>query len=394
MESDQSDTSVRDLGDESLDNEPDDDDLSNRQNDSLPTSVLILPLEDAVDDGHIDRYDMLDDVDEVFSLSEKMVHYVGGHIMRQHWTACKAVLVFQAGANVCKLATMTKEKRAEATLEAYKAAIAGLDTTHFCADAISFFLSEFRDKTKAMNGVSVYRSFQGTRAAIRNQVLPIFPTNFNSLKSGRGFHESVNAAITKEYRKTLLTRKVNPMTKEEAEQDTPPMFWEYKNKPWYYSLATKIFRRHLQLAPNVKDVAGDPANAPVSKAAQKRLAQFKSSSTVSKRSGTKSDLSSVIDVDAECAKRQKVKRKEAETATAAMNTNLSIRMGQMQELNLSLNFLDRMRTIIGEDEYAARAKRLMSCLPDPETFRTEVINLEAPIKSEPTEDNMEEQDNE
>jgi len=128
-----------------------------------------------------------------------------------------------------------------------------------------------------MNGVSVYRSFQGTRAAIRNQVLPIFPTNFNSLKSGRGFHESVNAAITKEYRKTLLTRKVNPMTKEEAEQDTPPMFWEYKNKPWYYSLATKIFRRHLQLAPNVKDVAGDPANAPVLKAAQKRLAQFKSS---------------------------------------------------------------------------------------------------------------------
>ena len=170
------------------------------------------------------------------------------------------------------------------------------------------------------------------------------------------------------------------------------MFWEYKNKPWYYSLATKIFRRHLQLAPNVKDVVGDPANAPVSKAAQKRLAQFKSSSTVSKRSGTKSDLSSVIDVDAECAKRQKVQRKEAETA--AMNTNLSIRMGQVQELNLSLNFLDRMRTIIGEDEYAARAKRLMSCLPSPETFRTEVINLEEPIKSEPTEDNMEEQDNE
>jgi hypothetical protein len=111
MESDQSDTSVRDLGDESLDNEPDDDDLSNRQNDSLPTSGLILPLEDAVDDGHIDRYDMLDDVDEVFSLSEKMVHYVGGHIMRQHWTAYKAVLVFQAGANVCKLATMTKEEK-------------------------------------------------------------------------------------------------------------------------------------------------------------------------------------------------------------------------------------------------------------------------------------------
>jgi hypothetical protein len=106
------------------------------------------------------------------------------------------------------------------------------------------------------------------------------------------------------------------------------------------------------------------------------------------------DLSSVIDVDAECAKRQKVKRKEAETVTAAMNTNLSIRMGQMQELNLSLNFLDCMRTIIGEDEYAARAKRLMSCLPDPETFRTVVINLKAPIKSEPTEDNMEEQDNE
>ena len=76
-----------------------------------------------------------------------------------------------------------------------------------------------------------------------------------------------------------------------------------------------------------------------------------------------------------------------------MNTNLTICMGQMQELHESLNFLDHICLVIGDEEYAARAKRLMSCLPpDPETYKTEVVNTKiATIKSEPAE---EEKDNE
>ncbi len=31
--------------------------------------------------------------DDDFTLSEKMVHYLGGHVVPEHWTACKATLV-------------------------------------------------------------------------------------------------------------------------------------------------------------------------------------------------------------------------------------------------------------------------------------------------------------
>ena len=109
---------------------------------------------------------------------------------------------------------------------------------------------------------------------------------------------------------------------------------------------------------------------------------------------SKSDLSSIINVDSELEKREKNKRKDTSVATALMTTNLTIRMAQMQELNLSLIFLDRMRMLIGDDEYTSRAKKLMSCLPDPETFKMEVVNSNvATIKSEPAgEDQNEEQE--
>ena len=82
--------------------------------------------------------------------------------------------------------------------------------------------------------------------------------------------------------------------------------------------------------------------------------------------------------------------------TAVMNTNLTICMGQMQELKESLNFLDHICLVIGDEEYAAaRAKRLMSCLLDPETYKTEVVNTKiATIKSEPEEEKDNEHDKE
>ena len=247
-----------------------------------------------------------------------------------------------------------------------------------------------------MNGSSVWRSYQGCRREIRNVILPLFPANFNSMKSGRGFHESINAVMTKEYRKELTTRAKEPMTKADADQETAPMYWIYKTNPWYFTLATKIYRRHMQVAPNVNDVASDAINVPLSRAAQMRQAQLQTHPRHGNRGGSKSDVSSsVIDVDAETEKRQKNKRKEASVATAVMNTNLTIRMGQMQELNESLNFLDRIRLVIGDEEYAARAKRLMSCLPDPETYKTEVVNTKiATIKSEPEEEKDNECDEE
>ena len=163
--------------------------------DTAPASVLAVRAVDAPDNEHINNYDMLNDVDDDYTLSEKMVHYVGGHIMPEHWRVCNAVLVFHAGAGVSKLATMTMEKRNEMTLEAFNLAmqhIATLDTTHFCPKGIAFFRHTFRNKTKPMNGSSVWRSDQRCRKEIRNVILPLFPADFNSMKSGRVFHESIN----------------------------------------------------------------------------------------------------------------------------------------------------------------------------------------------------------
>ena len=63
-------------------------------------------------------------------------------------------------------------------------------------------------------------------------------------------------------------------------------------------------------------------------------------------------------------------------------------MGQMQGLKESMNSLDRMRAIIGEEDYQNRAKNLMAFLPDPKTYTTKVTSSEelmAENKKEPCE---------
>ena len=332
---------------------------------------LRIPADDTdIDCEHIDNYDMLDSVDDEYTLSEKMVHYVGGRVLQEHWIACKATLVFHAGSVTNKLAPTTKIGREHATLNAYNNAIAALDISHFNPNAIRYFRNAFRGDN-SMTGKDLYRYFNDSRKVMRSLILPLFPADFNVMKSGKGFHESVNAALTKMYRKELTTRSKDRMTKEEADNELPPMFWEYKKKPWYFALAVKVFRRDMHLAPNINDVADDPANKPVGRNELKRTGHYKSHGK--KRCSSYSDLSvEVIDIHADEEKEQKKKRKDASVATAVMNTNLTIRMGQMQELKESMNFLDRMRSIIGDEEYATRAIRLMSCLPDPETYTTEV----------------------
>jgi hypothetical protein len=68
---------------------------------------------------------------------------------------------------------------------------------------------------------------------------------------------------------------------------------------------------------------------------------------------------------------------ESESATVAtgrMKTNLAIRMGQKQKLKESLNFLERMRPLIGAKEFANKSIALMTCLPNPETYMQEVTS--------------------
>ena len=75
------------------------------------------------------------------------------------------------------------------------------------------------------------------------------------MKSGKGFHESCNAVFVSAYRKELMRTK--HMSKDEADQELPPHFWEYRKNPWFLTLAVKVFRRDPQLAPNVADVMTD-----------------------------------------------------------------------------------------------------------------------------------------
>ena len=58
----------------------------------------------------LDNYDLEENLDDdQYTLSDKIVHYVGGQIFPvQHWNAVKIVLVFKAGCEVAAMHTMTK----------------------------------------------------------------------------------------------------------------------------------------------------------------------------------------------------------------------------------------------------------------------------------------------
>jgi hypothetical protein len=75
---------------------------------------LVIPgITETGNSDFVDNYDMVDGSnDDEYTLSEKMVHYVGGHVMPEHWVACKAVLVFHAGYTTSsKLPVMTKSSK-------------------------------------------------------------------------------------------------------------------------------------------------------------------------------------------------------------------------------------------------------------------------------------------
>ena len=230
------------------------------------------------DEEFVDNYEMLNDNNDQYTLSEKLVHHCSSAILPIHWTAFKAVLAFHAGSGVSKLKTTTKKNKEAACLELYYNTLELLDPDHFDkAAARDFFCHSFQKKDEPMPAHSLYQYYHDSRAKIQNQVLPYFPRNLVTMKSGRDFHESCNEVYIKAFCQEMSSSRLKngtlKYTKEEIDDTFPPQHWEFTKSPWYFGLLIKNFRRDPQLALHVADVMTDSSNLPVSRAAMRRQKQ-------------------------------------------------------------------------------------------------------------------------
>ena len=315
-----------------------------------------------------------------FTLSEKMVHYLGGHVVPEHWTACKATLVFFAGSRTSKLTVMNKVGKEAACLETYLAAIGELDPSHFCPQSKAFFSNSFRKKDEPISAETLYRYYLDLRNKMRSLIIPLFPPTFASMKSGRGFHESCNDVFVKAFRKDLLRSKKGTMTEAEADAELPPYLWEFKKAPWFLSLAVKVFCRDPQLAPDVADVMMDKENLPISRAALLRIKQEKAAvSVIAGRRNRNGYAGGSVSTTASADDHEsiKIKRKVAwakvHTARAmTVQSNLAKRLGQLSELEKAINLLERIRPVIGEAQYKAKVAVVAASFPNFATFDSEV----------------------
>jgi hypothetical protein len=156
-------------------------------NDYLP------PLDDSggtlTGQDFLDNYDLDAEGGDEYTLSQKMAHYCGGAITQDHWPACKAVLCFHAGTATSKLSTMTKVLKEAAMLgELYLSSINRLDPLVFCDGSCAFFKRSFRKKEEPVSPEHLHRYFLDSRCTMRNVIIPVFPKDLVSMKSGRGFH--------------------------------------------------------------------------------------------------------------------------------------------------------------------------------------------------------------
>ncbi len=107
-----------------------------------------------------------------------------------------------------------------------------LDRNFFCAEARSFFSLSFRKKDEAMTPEALYRYYMDSCSKMRSCIIPLLPSDFNKMKSGKGFHDTCNDAFVQQYRNEIIKVKKgcgNAMTQEEADHELPPPYWEYKN---------------------------------------------------------------------------------------------------------------------------------------------------------------------
>jgi hypothetical protein len=381
-----------------------------RDDSNLPPPIqtgVIIPVPAGTSDNHddfIDNYDLDAEGGDDYTLGQKMVHYCGGHISSEHLIACKAVLVFHAGAATSKLNSMTKVVKESAMLALYTASIAALDEVHFGDSARKFFSRSFRKKDEPMTAESLYRYYLDSRLKMRNVLLPLFPKNLVTMKSGKGFHDSCNDVFVAAYRAEMskVKRGVGlKYTQEEVDGMLPPHLWEFSKAPWYFGLAMKIFRRDPQLAPNVAEVLTDIANLPISRAEMKRKKQEATAALYSSNSKKKNKANSfgtpatpnwndnvsvaanAVSVSASAAMIEHNKKvlwaKVLASKAQAENTNIAKRMGKMEELEKAMALLEKMRPVIGEEIYAAKVQCVLAAFPVFASFDAcvDIIDVEA-----------------
>jgi hypothetical protein len=124
--------------------------------------AIVFPADDAAgmgdnnDEDFIVNYDMLNLVNNEYTLSEKMVHCVGGHVLPENGMACKATLVFHDRATVCQMKPTTKARRHDATLVEYNDS--AIDKTHFSPDIICYSRhSSFKGKSMVITALTLQR---------------------------------------------------------------------------------------------------------------------------------------------------------------------------------------------------------------------------------------------
>ena len=328
-----------------------------------------LPTE-ATESNLADNYDMDGSNSDDYTLSDKMVHFCGGHVTREHWAACKVCIIFMAGCLVTRMSTSSKEVMESNALECYCEVIAELDQMHFDENARAFFLAAFRKNDGAMTGHSVYRYYQDSRNKMRSIVVPLLPASFMTMKSGRGFHDTCNNIIVEQFRKELVkgTKNVPAVSRECADQMTPPMFWEYQTLPWRFLLCVKIFRRHPHLAPDVPKVLADVSNKTESRAIVKHKAQV-AKYKKRKNAAIKKEVGVVSTAENAAAKnkneKQQVWAKVHMAKAMEESSNVQRKLGEIEAHEKNLNLLDRLRDVIGEEVYLARVRSLFATIAEP-----------------------------
>jgi hypothetical protein len=356
----------------------------------VPPAVAV----DDEDDDFIDDYAMLTGDNDHYTLSEKMVHHCGGAILPVHWAACKAVLAFHAGVGVSKMKTTTKLMKEASCLELYYNTIEALDEEHFDKAARDFFCHSFQKKEDPMPAHSVYRYYQDSRAKVRNQVLPFFPRDFVTMRSGRGFHESCHDVYVQAFRLEMSATKLRTgalkYTSAEVEDMVPPQHWEFSKSPWMYGLLAKIYRRDPQLALEVSSVMKDRTNAPVGRAVLRRKAQHRarrynadddadaaypvpSPAAATDSSVLTSSEDSAVATSATSAHQDKLLWAKVTAAKAhAETTNIAKRMGKMEELEKGMALLEKMRGVIGQERYATQVCSIFAAMPNFQSFDSAV----------------------
>lgn len=378
-----------------------------------PANVGDTPLGSTGEEEFVENYDLTYDDHDAYNLSQKMVHYCGGHILPVHWSACKAVLAFYAGSRVSKSKTSKKPEMERECLEIYYNAIEELDVDHFNKDAREFFCHSFQKKEEPMPAHSLWRYYYDSRAKIRRDVQHYFPKELMTMKSGRGFHETWNEVYVKAYRLEMGKCKINKggapkYTAEEIEEMYPPHHWEYTKSPWHFGLLIKIFRRDPQLALHVASVMSDPDNVPVSRAELRRQKQVRarekqnhankensgpprsiniadaktsSSWSCSSTSSGRGGQSAAANVSGGSQFSDSAEEKRVNDARILISTTnanqhmLNRRMGKLEEIERSMAALEKMKAYIPEEMYAAKMRSAFASLPVFGTYDTEVADV-------------------